>query len=84
MRAKHQLEVQDSCSLLPQFLRRCISNLNPEVVLALQLEDQDCFMRLFMTIPCFAKVFSKLCLPMLHLDGAHSKSAQCNGVMTLG
>jgi hypothetical protein len=83
MRAKHQLEIRDSHSLLPQFLCRC-SDLNPEVVVALQLDDhQDCFMRLFVTIPRFAEVFSKLCLPMLHLDGAHSKSAQCNGVMML-
>jgi hypothetical protein len=83
MRAKHQLEVRDSHSLLPQFLRRH-SDLNPEVVLALQLDDQDCFMRLFVTIPRFAEVFSKLCLPMLHLDGAYSKRAQCDGMISRG
>jgi hypothetical protein len=40
-------------------------------------------MRLFVTIPRLAEVFSKLCLPILHLDGAHSKSTLCDGVLIL-
>jgi hypothetical protein len=41
MRARHQSEVRDSYSLLPQFLRQ-YSDLNPEAVVALQVDDQDC------------------------------------------
>jgi hypothetical protein len=50
MRAKHRAEVPDSCSALPQLIRRC-SDLNPEVVIALQVDEQDCLMRLFVTTP---------------------------------
>jgi hypothetical protein len=82
MRAKCCAEVRDLCSALPQFLRHC-SDLTPEVVIMLQVDEQDCFMRLFITIPRFAEVFSKLCLPILHLDGAHSKSTLCDSVLIL-
>jgi hypothetical protein len=81
-RAKHRAEVCDSHIALPQFLRHC-SDLNPEVIIALQVDEHDCFMRLFVTIPRLAEVFSKLCLPILHLDGAHSKSTLCDGVLIL-
>jgi hypothetical protein len=72
MRAKCCAEVLDSHAVLPQFLRR-YSDLNPELVIALQVDEQDCFMRLFITIPVSLK-FVKLCVPILHLDGAHSKA----------
>jgi hypothetical protein len=82
MRAKRWLEVRDTRALPPQLLRQR-GDLNPEVVVALQVDDQDCFMRLLVTIPHFQEIFSKLCFPMLHLDGAHSKSTLCDGVMIL-
>jgi hypothetical protein len=61
MRAKGRGEAGDSYMLLPQFLCS-YSDQNPEVVIAPQVDDRDCFMGLFVTIPCFQEVFSKLAL----------------------
>lgn len=48
MRAKCCREVVDSYTLLPQFLHN-YSDHNTKVVMALQVDDQDCVMRLFVT-----------------------------------
>jgi hypothetical protein len=73
MCAKCRREACDPHAVLPQFICRC-SDLNPKAVVALQVDNKDCFMQLFVAIPHFKELFSKLCLPMLHIDGAHSKS----------
>ena len=82
MRTMYRREVGDSYALLPEFLRS-YSDVNPEAVVALQVDNEDCFMRLFVTIPRFNELFSTLCLPMLHIDGAHSKSTLYDGVLIL-
>jgi hypothetical protein len=82
MLANCWLEVRDSHALLPHFLRRH-SDINPEVLVAVQVDDHDCFMWPFVTIPRFQEICFKLCLPMLHLDGTHSKSTLHDGVTIL-
>lgn len=82
MRTKYRREVGDSYIVLPQFLRT-YSDVNPEALVALQVDNEDCFMRLFVTIPRFNEIFSKLCFPMLHIDGAHSKCTLYDGVLIL-
>ena len=59
------------------------SDVNLKAVAALQVDNKDCFMRLLVTIPRFNELFSKLCFPMLHIDGAHSKSTLYDGVLIL-
>jgi hypothetical protein len=82
MRAKYCREVGDSYTLLPQFCRS-YSDLNPKVVVALQVDHQDCFMRLVVSIPHFQEVFSKPCLRMLHINGAHLKCTLYDGGLIL-
>jgi hypothetical protein len=83
MGAKCRREVSGSHAVVPQFLRSCSDVNNPEAVVALQVDNEDCFMRLFVAIPRFNELFSKLCLPMLHIDGAHSKRTLYDGVLIL-
>jgi hypothetical protein len=67
MRTKCCRKVSDSHPVPPQFLRSC-SDVNPEALVALQVDNEDCFMQPFVAILHFNELFSKLCLPMPHTD----------------
>ena len=57
MRTKYRREVGDFYVVLPLFLYS-YSDVNLEAVLALQVDNEDSFMRLFVTIPRFNELIS--------------------------
>jgi hypothetical protein len=70
MRGKHLFELGEAYSMLPSYLREYHKS-NPEALVAMQLDDLDCFFLLVITLPSFVHIFQELCLPILHVDGAH-------------
>ena len=57
--------------------------LNKNMTVALQKDENDCFCRMFVSIPDAANVFGDLCLPALHMDGTFSKTNLYDGVLFL-
>ena len=60
MRTKYRCEVGDSHVTLPQLIHS-YSDINLEAVIALEVDNEECFM-LFVTVPRFNELISKLCL----------------------
>jgi len=56
---------------------------NPDVTGALQLDSQDRFYRMFISIPKAKKIFTEYCIPYLFTDGCHSKTPLYDGVQLL-
>jgi hypothetical protein len=67
---------------LSNYLRRYVSR-NPTAMAVLQMDDHDCFYRMFITIPQASEVFKRLCLPMIFIDGAFSKIPTYDGTIIL-
>jgi hypothetical protein len=67
---------------LPSFLRR-FHSLNPQSTVALQVDDHDCFFRMFVAIPRAAAIFRAICLPMLFIDGVFYKMPLYDRVLIL-
>lgn len=66
--------------LLPGFLR-LYSQWNPSASILLQSDNQNCFYRMFVTVPDAANLFKHVCIPALFIDGTFSKIHEYDGCL---
>jgi hypothetical protein len=76
------LQSAEEYTRLPQFLRDFKKN-NPTSTVVLQLDGEDCFYRLFISLPMAKELFNACCLPLLFHDGVFVKIPLCDGTILL-
>jgi hypothetical protein len=79
---KLRLESAEEYFKLPHYLR-LFQHHNPTSSVALQVDDEGCFYRMFVSLPLAKEVFESLCIPMLFHDGCFVKIQTYDGVLLL-